>query len=54
MLVFLYDIHQIKSADGTELQKRCMDLQILLTDKSCHDIDGIDLFNELKIFLVKL
>jgi hypothetical protein len=49
---FLYNIENLKLCRDETLQKHCMDLEILLKDgenENC-DLNGIELFDELKIF----
>ncbi|XP_050524356.1 zinc finger MYM-type protein 1-like [Daktulosphaira vitifoliae] len=47
---FLYNIENLKTFDEETLRKHCMDLEILLKDGENNDINGIELFDELKIF----
>ena len=46
---FLFDINKLKSLDDDNLKKYCLNLECILKHDSCSDIDGIDLFSELKI-----
>ncbi|XP_050531451.1 uncharacterized protein LOC126900062 [Daktulosphaira vitifoliae] len=48
---FLYDIMNISSTmSEEELLNNCNDLQVTLSIGNNHDIDGVDLFEELKLF----
>ncbi|XP_022178815.1 zinc finger MYM-type protein 1-like [Myzus persicae] len=47
---FLYNIENLKLFEDETLRKHCMDLEILLKDGENCDINGIELFDELKIF----
>ncbi|KAL4131914.1 hypothetical protein QTP88_009146 [Uroleucon formosanum] len=47
---FLYNIENLKLFEDETLRKHCMDLEILLKDGKNCDINGIELFDELKIF----
>lgn len=47
---FLYNIENLKLFEDETLRKHCMDLEILLKDGENCDLNGIELFDELKIF----
>lgn len=47
---FLYNVLNVSSMPDKELLNHCEDLQIALTDGNQRDIDGLELFEELKIF----
>lgn len=48
---FLYDIMNRSTMSDEELLNNCKDLQVTLAIGNEHDIDGLDLFEELKVFL---
>lgn len=47
---FLYNAQTLKLMSNEDLEKHCMDLDLLLRDGDSRDINGIDLYNEIKIF----
>lgn len=49
MFGFLYSPEKLRSISENDLMKCCFDLDISLRDGEKHDIDGAELFSELKI-----
>ena len=46
---FLFNIEKLKSLDDDTLKKYCLNLESILKYDSNSDIDGLDLFSELKV-----
>ena len=46
---FLFDSKKIKALDEDELKKYCINLEKFLRFNEYSDIDGLDLFSELKV-----
>jgi hypothetical protein len=46
---FLFSFEKLKSFDDDSLQDKCLCLENALTYKNSIDIDGLDLFLELKV-----
>ena len=46
---FLFNFEKLKSSDDNSLKDKCLCLESALTYKNSIDIDGLDLFSELKI-----
>ncbi|XP_075634220.1 uncharacterized protein LOC142606769 [Castanea sativa] len=46
---FLFNFEKLKSLDDDSLKKNCLNLECSLTHETYSDIDGLDLYSELKI-----
>ena len=46
---FLFNFEKLKSLDNDSLKKNCLNLECFLTYETYSDIDGLDLFSELKV-----
>jgi hypothetical protein len=46
---FLYDVKKLKEMNKDNLKMQCVDLHIALSDGDSHDINGLDLFSELRV-----
>jgi len=49
MFVFLFDSNKFKTLSENELKKYCINLEKILSFEDYSDIDGLDLFSELKL-----
>ena len=48
-LVFLFNFEKLKSLDDNSLKKNCLNLECFLTHETYSNIDGLNLFSELKV-----
>jgi hypothetical protein len=47
---FLYNINTMRQLNDDDFLKCCMDLDLVLRSENSHDLEGADLWAELKIF----